>query len=113
MAAPAANKRIAEFLRQEGLLSAEQASAALAYAEQEDERIEEAVLLLGQVTESDLLKTLAAHHKTRFVSTEKLSQASVDRPTLAMIPKQVAEMLGIFPVMFDAQTSTLSVVTAD
>lgn len=105
--------KIVEILKREGLLTAEQQPEALRYAEEEHLRVEDAVLELGFVEEADLLKVLAAHYKTRFVSTEKLSKASIDRPTLGMVPKQIAEALDIFPVMFDAATNTLSVVTAD
>ncbi len=109
----AANRKIAGVLVQARLTTVEQMQQALQYAQEEDVRIEEALLDLGFVSESDLLRTLAAHYRTRFVSTDKLAVASIDRPLLAMIPREVAETLGVFPVMFDAATSTLSVVTAD
>jgi response regulator RpfG family c-di-GMP phosphodiesterase len=107
------NRKIAELLKREKLLTAAQVDEALRFAEEENARVEEAVLELGFATEADLLKVLAGHYKTRFVSTEKLSKAAIDKPTLAMIPRQVAEALAIFPVMFDGNTSTLSVVTCD
>jgi response regulator RpfG family c-di-GMP phosphodiesterase len=77
------------------------------------ERIEDAVIYRGLMSELDLLKFLAAHYKTRFVSTERLSKAEIDRATLAMIPRAVAETFGVFPVMFDPDRGTLSVVTAE
>jgi response regulator RpfG family c-di-GMP phosphodiesterase len=100
-------------LRREGLLSAEQYQAAAKLAVSESTRFEEAVLELDFLSEGELLRVLAAFYKTQFVSTEKLARANIDRPTLAMVPRQVAEAHSIFPVAFDAKTSTLSVVTAD
>jgi len=77
------------------------------------DRFEEAILELGILSEADLLKALASAYKTRFVTTEKLAKAEINRATLAMIPKKVAETLLVFPVMFDPNTHSLSVVTAD
>ncbi len=77
------------------------------------DRFEEAILELGILSEADMLKALASVYKTRFVTTEKLAKAEINRATLAMIPKKVAESLLVFPVMFDPNTHSLSVVTAD
>src|SRR5690349_3956380 len=68
---------------------------------------------MGIVQEEALLKALAALHHTRFVTSERLSKADIPRPTLQMVPRQVAETFGVFPVMFDAASRVLSVVTAD
>ncbi len=108
-----AHKKIGDLLRREGMVSAEQYQAACRLATAEDTRIEEAVLELEFVSEGDLLRVLASFYKTQFVSTEKLAKANIDRRTLAMVPRQIAEAHAIFPVGFDPRTSTLSVVTAD
>jgi response regulator RpfG family c-di-GMP phosphodiesterase len=63
--------------------------------------------------EAALLKFLANTYRTRFVTSEKLAKAQIDRGTLDKIPKKVAEQFTAFPVMHDGQTSTLSVVVAD
>jgi response regulator RpfG family c-di-GMP phosphodiesterase len=94
-------------------ITADQHTQALAHAAQDRIRIEEAIIDLGLLSEPNLLKVLSAHYQTNFVSTEKLAKANVDKPTLAMIPREAAEALGLFPVMFDPKTSTLSVVTAN
>src|SRR5262249_13838660 len=86
---------------------------AIQHMQRTQERMEEAILELGLLSEADMLKTLAAHHKTRFVTTEKLAKAEINRATLSMIPRKVAEALQVFPVMFDAKTQSLSVVTPD
>ena len=71
------------------------------------------MLELGLVGETDLLKALATHYKVYFISSEKLSKAEVPRAVVDMIPQRFAEKLGVCPLMFDAKTHALSVVTAD
>src|SRR5690606_27001280 len=46
-------------------------------------------------------------------STDKLAKADIDQTTLSKIPKKLAVSLGVFPVLYDAKTGALSVVTAD
>ena len=71
------------------------------------------ILDLGLVGETELLKALATHYKVYFVSSEKLSKADVARAVVDMIPQRFAEKLGMCPLMFDAKTLALSVVTSD
>ena len=107
------NKSVGELLVGLGLITPDQRARAETYGEGEGARIEEAAIELGFIDEAALLKALSAEYGTQFVSTGQLAKAAIDKPTLAMIPKRVAEALAIFPVMFDPSTSTLSVVTAD
>lgn len=65
------------------------------------------------LTEHDLLKLLAATYQVRFVSTEKLAKADIDRATLEKVSRKLAERLNVVPVVFDAATNALSVITAD
>ena len=108
-----ANKKVGNLLLKIGVIDPQQFEKAMATAETDHQRIEDAVVELGIKSEPDLLKALATHHKTRFVSTEKLSKADIVRATLEMVPRQVAETFQVFPVMFDAEARALSVVTAD
>lgn len=85
----------------------------VALANQRDERAEEIIIESDVMSEADLLKALSSIYRTHFVSTEKLSKADIPRATVQMIPRRVAETLGVFPVLFDRQKGTLSVVTAD
>lgn len=80
---------------------------------QNDERAEEVMIEHDIMSEADLLKALSAVYQTHFVSTEKLAKADIPRATVQMIPRRVAETLGVFPVLFDRQKNVLSVVTAD
>ena len=108
-----ASKKSGDILIRSGALKPEQYESALQYMQRTQERMEEAILELGIMNEADMLKALAAHHKTRFVTTEKLAKAEINRATLNMIPRKIAETLQVFPVMFDANTHSLSVVTPD
>src|SRR5688572_24988110 len=78
-----------------------------------NERAEDVLIENDILSEADLLKGLAGIYRTHFVSAEKLSKADIPRATVQLIPRRVAETLGVFPVLFDRQTSTLSVVTPD
>ena len=107
------NTRLLERLFADGLITAEAQEAALNLVARTGERVEECILELKALDEAALLKYLAALHKTRFVSTEKLAKADIDRITLDKVPKKLAERDTVFPVLYDAQTGTLSVVTPD
>jgi response regulator RpfG family c-di-GMP phosphodiesterase len=111
--AQAPHSRLLERLVAEKLITPEHQEAALNIVARTGDRIEEALLELKAIDEIALLKALATMHKTRFVSTEKLAKAEIDPITLAKVPRKLAERAGIFPVMYDAQTSTLSVVVPD
>jgi response regulator RpfG family c-di-GMP phosphodiesterase len=103
--------RLLERLVADGLLAVEQQEATLNYMQRSGERVEEALLDMNFLEEVTLLKYLAALHKTRFVSTEKLAKADIDRLTLDKVPKKLAERDLIFPVLFDSASNVLSVVT--
>src|SRR5688572_31280410 len=72
-----------------------------------NERAEDVLIENDILTEADLLKALSGIYRTHFVSTEKLSKADIPRATVQMIPRRVAETLGVFPVLFDRQKSVL------
>src|SRR5262249_21142355 len=94
--------RVAERLFADRPLRREDFQAAVTHMRRTGVRIEEALLDLSFISEIDLLKYLAAWHKTRFVSTEKLAKADIDRATLDKIPGKVAERYAVVPVVFDA-----------
>ncbi|MEZ4405329.1 MAG: DUF4388 domain-containing protein [Polyangiales bacterium] len=105
--------RLAEMLLGEKLITADQLEGALHRVRAEGVRLEDALVEGGAVAEADLLKFLARQHRTRFVATAKLARADVDRALLEMVPRRLAEEFGVFPVLFDPATSTLSVVSTD
>src|SRR5579859_2341967 len=71
---------------------------------------EEVLLETGAFNEADLLKALAAVYKTRFVSTEKLARAVIDKTTLDLLPRKVAERNHVFPVVLDRRNASLTIV---
>jgi response regulator RpfG family c-di-GMP phosphodiesterase len=107
------NLRILDRLVSDGLISSEQRERALQVVQTMDERYEEALIDIHAVEEPALLKYLATHYKTRFVSTDKLAKADIDRHTLEKIPRKLAEHHVVFPVLFDRKSGVLSVVTPD
>jgi response regulator RpfG family c-di-GMP phosphodiesterase len=107
------NIRLLDRLVTDGLISPEQRERVLTVVQSMGERVEEALLDAHAIDEASLLKFLAAQHKTRFVSTEKLAKADIDRATLELIPRKLAEHHTVFPVLFDRQAAVLSVVTPD
>jgi len=110
---PTGNPKLAEWLVTQGLITPEQRERVISQQQVLGGRIEEAILETGALGEPELLKFLANTYRTRFVTTEKLAKAQIDRATLDKVAKKVAEQFTAFPVMHDAQTSTLSVVVAD
>lgn len=110
---PTGNPKLAEWLVTQGLITPEQRERVISQHQVLGGRIEEALLETGAIGEAELLKFLANTYRTRFVTTEKLAKAQIDRATLDKVSKKVAEQFTAFPVMHDAQTSTLSVAVAD
>ncbi len=110
---PTGNPKLPDWLVAKGLISAEQQEKAAGQHQLLGGRIEEAILDTGVLNELELLKFLANLHRTRFVSSDKLANAQIDRATLELVPKKLAEQFTAFPVMYDGASSTLSVVVAD
>lgn len=110
---PTGTPRVIDWLMARKLLTAEQRASVVQRQQSEGGRFEEAVLACTPLGEGPLLKCLAAGHRTRFVSTEKLAKARVDEGLLMLVPRSVAEREGVFPLLLDAARKTLTVATAD
>jgi response regulator RpfG family c-di-GMP phosphodiesterase len=110
---PIPKKALLDRLLAEARITAQQYQTVRTYAEQSEIRYEDALVYSGTMDEATLLKWLAAIYKTRFVSTEKLSKAEIDRPTLSMISRQIADRHLVFPVVFDPKDKSLAFVLAD
>lgn len=102
-----------EQLLAENLVAPDQLEAVLHRVRSDGSRIEDALIESGAISEADLLKFLAKLYRTRFVATNKLARAEVDRGLLEVIPRRLAEEYQVFPVLFDPSSSTLSVVSPD
>jgi len=85
----------------------------LLHAQRTQSTAEEAILQLGLMSETELLKYIAGLYRTRFVGSERLAKASVDPLLLKQVPRKLAKRLTAFPIMFDKRSRTLSVVAAD
>src|SRR4051812_46099891 len=90
------NQRIADRLLADGRIKRADHQRAVEYATRQQGRIEEALIDLEVLSESDLLKFIATVHNTRFVSTEKLSKAVIDARVLQRVPVRTADLHGVF-----------------
>jgi response regulator RpfG family c-di-GMP phosphodiesterase len=109
----ATNQRIADRLLAEGQIDADTHKRVIDHATRRAMRIEDALIVLEILSEAELLKYLATLHGTRFVSTEKLMKATIDPRVLAKVTRATADLHGVYPVLLDEATKTLSVVMAD
>jgi len=105
--------KLLERLLAERKITADQARVVREHAQSTGSRVEDALVETGTMEEGPLLKWIAALFKTRFVSTEKLSKADIERTTLGLIPRNLAEKLLVFPVVFDPKDRSLAFVLAD
>lgn len=110
---PRAQRGLADKLFADGKITKDQYDTAVSHQRRTSGRIEDALVETDALTEQDLLKLLAATYQVRFVSTEKLSKADIDRATLEKVPRKLAERLNVVPVLFDSANNALSVITAD
>ncbi|MBI3203690.1 MAG: DUF4388 domain-containing protein [Myxococcales bacterium] len=104
---------VGERLRAEGLITAAQLSATVQAMQLYNERMEESLLRIGAIDEDRLLRFAAERMRTQFVSTAKLSRLQVTDQVLRLVPERVAEKLLLFPVRYEPDSDTLSVVSPD
>ena len=97
----------------DGKVSPDLYDEVLIHAQRTQSTVEEIVLQLGLMSETELLTYVAGLYRTRFVSSEKLAKAGIDPWLLAKVPKKLAKRLNAFPILYDQRTRTLSVVAAD
>lgn len=111
LAAP--KTKAADLLLRAQALPRPQFDRVVALVKEHNERAEDLMIDHDIMSEADLLKALSAVYRTNYLSTERLAKADIPRATVQMIPRRVAETLGVFPVLFDRAKNVLSVVTAD
>jgi response regulator RpfG family c-di-GMP phosphodiesterase len=78
-----------------------------------NERLEEALIRIGSIDEAQLLRFIAERCRTQFVSTAKLSRLQVTEDALRLLPERTAEKLLAFPVRYEPDSDTLSIVSPD
>lgn len=113
MSDKASKTKAVDLLYKSQILSRQQYERAMSLLHATNERGEDVLIDNEVLSEADLLKGLASIYRTNFVSAEKLAKADIPRATVQMIPRRVAETLGVFPVVFDRAANALSVVTPD
>ncbi len=100
-------------LRDEGRIEASQYEAVYHQAKRSGEHPLDLLVDLGMLSEAELLKAVAHLYETRFVSTERLAKAAVDRQALALVPRALCERYLACPIVFEPRAQSLSVVTPD
>lgn len=76
-------------------------------------RLGDCLLSLGLVGEQAVLRALAEEFDTRYVAADKLAKLKVDARILEQVPVRFAESQLIFPLLFDEERRSLSVVMAE
>ncbi len=104
---------IGERLRAEGVISQAQLASAAQAMQVYNERLEEALIRIGVIDEARLLRFIAERCRTQFVSTAKLSRLVVTDDAMRLLPERTAEKLMAFPVRYEADSDTLSIVSPD
>lgn len=98
-------------LIERGLITQAQLQAAM-QAEANDLSL--GLIASGAIQEHDLLRFLGLQFRTRYVTTEKLSQAKVPQWVLDLLPIDLCEQFFVVPVRCDKQQGgTLSIVMPD
>lgn len=111
--APRVNQKLLRALVAEGVVSQADAEQAELYAKRRRVHVEEALLENGVLDEGQLLRFLAAHYRTFFVSTKKLSLAPISDTLLRLVTHKLAAKLCIFPVKYEPRTGELSILTVE
>lgn len=104
---------VGERLQADGVINYAQLQSALNNMKLHDERMEEALLRIGAIDETGLLRFVAEKTRTQYVSTGKLARLDVPRTALARVPERTAEKLLAFPVRYDKASDTLTLVSPD
>jgi response regulator RpfG family c-di-GMP phosphodiesterase len=76
-------------------------------------RVEEILLETGIMDEATLLGTLAGFHRTKYVTSDKLANATFAREVIGAVPEKVVRATHVFPIAWDAGQRQLSVISAD
>jgi type IV pilus assembly protein PilB len=105
--------KFGETLIQAGIIDRAQLEGALRHQEQTGQRLGEALLELGYISEQDLLHHLAKKFNTQYVSSRKLSQLAVDPALLELLPVKLALNHLIFPILVDWENRQLGVVSCE
>jgi hypothetical protein len=67
---------VCDVLVKDKLLDVARVEAVYGHMQRTGDRVEEAILALGLVSEPDMLRSLAGSYRVQFISTEKLTRPS-------------------------------------
>lgn len=105
--------RFLDRLRDAGRVTSAQYESLFHQVRRTGEPVIEALIEQNVLSEADALKLAAHHFQTKFVSTERLAKAGIDRQMLQLVPRKLAERFFCFPVILDKRTQALSVVVSE
>jgi len=111
--APRINQKLLRALVADGVLAHADVEQAELLAKRRKIHVEEALIEGGLLDEAQLLRFLAAHYRTYFVSTKKLSLAPINDSLLRLVTYKLAAKLWIFPVKYDQRSGELSILTVE
>ncbi|MFO8071457.1 MAG: DUF4388 domain-containing protein [Polyangia bacterium] len=103
----------AEWLLEQGVISTDKFQGVLRQHQQYGGYIEDALVDINAIEEETLLKQLARRYKTRFVTTAKLKRAEIGGNVLEKVPAKFASERMVFPILYDDDSGTLSVVSVN
>lgn len=106
-------KPLGERLIEEGLITSDALREALDLQKRFGGRLGECLLELKSISESSLLRFLAAEYRTRYVATDKLARVKIPTEVLDKIPVRMAEQQMLIPIMVDPARKVISVVMAE
>jgi response regulator RpfG family c-di-GMP phosphodiesterase len=104
---------VGERLREERVITPSHLRVALQNMQIYNERMEESLLRVGALDEGRLLRFIAEKCRTHYISTSKLAQIEVPADVLRRVPERTAERLLAFPVRYDEETGTMTLVSPD
>lgn len=107
------DKKLGAKLVEAGLVSAEAVESGLQQQTITGRLLGECLHELGLIEEVPLLRFLAAHFETRFVTAEKLAKAKIPPEVLDRLPVRIAEQQAVLPLAIDAESEVISVVMAE
>src|SRR5688572_10707139 len=102
---------VGERLREERAITPSQLRVPLQNMQIYNDRMEEALLRVGALDEGRLLRFIAEKCRTHYNSASKLAQIEVPDDVLRRVPERTAERLLAFPVRYDDETGTLTLIS--
>ena len=107
------DRKLGQLLVEEGLISQDDLSRALAEQKSSGRRLGEILLELGLIDEVNLLRVLARQHRTQYLTTKKLSELNIPEAIIRLIPEHICEKNQLFPIQYKSSDKTLVIAMSD